>query len=55
MASLFVSYLWVELQPDKIAPVGRITARHYQISRPRGAPTSTWSWRFSLVTSDSRS
>jgi hypothetical protein len=55
MTRLFMPCLRVELQPDNVAPVGNIPARHYQISRPCGTPTSISPWRFSLVTSDSRS
>jgi hypothetical protein len=55
MAGLLMSRLGVELQPDNVAPVGNIPARHYQLSRPWDAPTSISSWRFSSVTSASRS
>ncbi len=34
MTCLLMPCLRIELQPDNIAAVGNIPARHYQLSRP---------------------
>src|SRR5690606_2950591 len=46
-AGLFMSRLRVQMQPDDVAAIRHVLARHYSASLPAGASNSTSSCRFS--------
>jgi len=50
MPRLLVAGLAIELEPHKIPARGNVRGRHYQASRPRGAPVATSPCTFRALT-----